>query len=406
MVGLSLKGQQLPMFSGSFLNPILYNPAVPGSSNQNQASLLVRNQWKEFKGPQINCFSADFLLRSKPVGLGALVYTEKVGIQEILKAKLAYSYSLQIGDHSKLMMGLAAGITNQKLNFAALTPERSDDPVLLSGSERALTPDFDAGVTFKGKSYAIGACVSQAQGSLFSKTQSYTPSRTATILGNYQIALTEDTIFRVVPFAALRIVQGSPLHYDAGVAGAWKNILWLGGSYKNGYAASLTAAVQMFNMRVGFSYEIPVNSIKRYLPPATEFSLAYVIPNYQQSKPKTKKSVITDKKEPRPDKGKKTDEKAAKKQELQMLFEELDERETQLRKHERQIYDLIDSLYTRAGQQQGKSNEEEFDKVTRTQQEVNRIKEELKNYTKEKNVELFRLRRRIEELQKEINEME
>jgi len=385
---VNLYSQQLPVFSHNYLNSLLYNPAVPGT-DKDQIFLLTRNQWKEFNGPQINLFTADYSASNKPMSFGGILLNKKTGIYQSTKAKLNYSYHLKLSENSKIFLGLAAGIINHRFDFNDIVAIRTDDPILVSPTEKSLNPDFDAGITFKSKTFKAGLALTQLQGA----PETLTPIQQVTAFTSYDFIISSDSSFKLQPLVISRLEAGTPIHYDINLAGNWKEMVWLGLNYKNNSAAGFNVAVMFKNIRLAYSYEMPVNSIKTFIPPANELSIAYILSkNQYKTEPKIKKSV--------------KEEKISQKQiELDMLYDELSEKEEQLRKHEREIYAMIDSLYTYANTIPSQTNQEELEKLAKTQKEVLKVKEELKVYMNEKNIELSKLKRRIEDVQVELNEL-
>jgi type IX secretion system PorP/SprF family membrane protein len=408
LVVVKLSAQQQSMFGHYFINPLLYNPAISGSTGHSQLFVLNRDQWKEFDGPQVKLLTADHLFSGRKVGAGLIVSDQKNGIQQVSKIKGNYTYHLKLSDENTLMFGLAAGVSISKVNFSNIIADRFDDPMLANPTEKSVSPGFDGGIAFKGSRFKTGIGLLQLEGSSLVKNVLPASRRSLVFSADYNFQLDEDSVFVLTPTLVARGAAGNPFYYDLNVTASWKGILWLGAGYKNGYAAQLDAGVRIKNIHLGYSYELPVGKVQDYVPGSNEITLGYVFTSYKQSKQKGS-SGVKQSKEPKakaPVKKQEDGLKAARQKELQLLMDQLSEREEHLIKHEQEIYNLIDSLYTKAGQKETKTNEEELERVAKTQREVNRIKEELKQFTKEKNVELFKLRQRIDALRREIDAME
>lgn len=395
-VGLA---QQLGSLNDQLFKPFYVNNAVSGTGD-NRIFVHRREQWKAFNGPMINALTAEYKLEENPMSFGLNLISKTEGIQTQTKAKLNYTHHLTISDDLQLLFGLSAGMINQKLEPGQLTPNRMDDPVLTSLVERSTTPDLDAGAVLKGKLFQAGIAVNQLQGDMFRKSPGLASSRYYTLTALAKLPLTGDSSIQLIPNAAVRYTEGSPIQYPANVTLSWRDILYAGFTFNAGYGIGMNASVQFKNIVLSYNYDLPVNRIESFLPVAHEFSLGYLLRKNQQSKPARKTSV----QQPKP--GPKASRKAELQQELQRLTMELSDREEQLMLHEREIFNAIDSLYTKANQQETKTNEEELEKIARTQKEVERIKGELKAYSKEKNADLWMLRKKIEAVRKELKALE
>lgn len=297
-----------------------------------------------------------------------------------------------------------------KFNVGEINAIRMDDPSLLT-SDRSTKADLDAGVMLRSERFRAGLGITQLEGDMFSSTEAVVvPNRQIVLSTDYIFKPAEESDFSFTPLLIAKIAPGNPFFLDGSISASWKELIWLSAGYKSSYAAQMSLGIEIKNIRAAYSYELPVNSLKGFIPPAHEFGIGYVFKSYTQSK--QKKTVTVKKpKSQQAEKGKKQseandDKLAAKKKELAILQSELSDREDNLISHERKIFELIDSLYTKASQQKTKTNEEELERVARTQREVNKIKQELKDFTREKNVELFKLKQRIDALKREIDVLE
>lgn len=398
-----LKAQQETVHSLGYMNPLLYNSAVTGTMDQDQLFILNRIQWKDFGGPQTKAGTFDFRVPGQSFSTGLIFLNQAAGAFNQTKVKLNYTHHIQVSKTARLLLGISPGIAMNSFNTNAIRAVRSDDPVL-TGTEKSTKPDIDAGILYKNKNLQAGVSILQLEGDMFSGLSvPVVPNRQIVLNAKYDITAGSEGTFIFTPIICVRSSGGNPLFIDGSVTAFWNKMLWLATGYKAGYAASVSAGVQVKGIRIGYAYEVPVNSIKGFIPPSHEFGLGYVFRSSSQSEQKKKTTVKTDRNTGKVSAAKKKELLELKLKELQQLEAELSDREDNLAEHERKIYALIDSLYTRAGQEKTKTNEEELERVARTQREVNKIKQELKVYTREKNTELFRLKQQIEALRREID---
>lgn len=377
-----VNAQQLPLYSSHYINSLLYNPSNAGETTDLRLFLHHRTQWKEFEGaPVVNGFTADAGLKNKKVGLGLTLFQQKQGLSETIKVKALYSYRVIITETSHLSFGIGAGIKSNKVNFTKAVAFDTEDPFLSSQMSRATSPDIDAGVSYRTRFFTFGLNAEQLQRGFISDKKLQKDQSQYTLHGSSILALNADKDISLVPLLLLKAVPGAPLHYDFNTTLNWRNILWIGGGYKSNYAANINAAVQIKRIKLGYSYEIPVNSLKAQAGLTHEITLGYSFSLFPEPEPEEDKPLVNTNEE-----------------ELARLKLELAEKEAQLVKHEKRIYELIDSVYIRANEQVTKNEQEEAEKQRKIKEQVNEIKIELENYKREKNVELSNIRKRIEEL--------
>jgi type IX secretion system PorP/SprF family membrane protein len=383
---LMVMSQQLPLLSHYYLNGLLYNPAFTGTAKSNQLFLVHRDQWNLNNGPVVNGLTADKDFKDGKVGLGITIFNQKAGLSDLNKIKINYAYHQDINEVSRIHFGVSGGIAQSKFNLSKAVVSDVNDPMLTSQADSKISPDFDGGVAYSLKDFTAGVSVSQLQGSAFSKDlTAISLRRQYSASLSYDLKFGEENLIKVVPLLLVKNIDGAPLQLDFNTSICYKDLLWIGGSYRKGNAIGANAAVKLKQFRVGYCFEH--NKISSYSGATNEISLAYVFNTYKQSKPSSAPVV-------------KGTDKESDKAELERLRNELAEKEEELVKHEKEIYALIDELYNKASREESLTIQEKLDKVERTQKEVNKIKQELREYNNQKNVEIYNLKKRIETLQK------
>ncbi|MES1181685.1 MAG: PorP/SprF family type IX secretion system membrane protein, partial [Flavobacterium sp.] len=118
LVGSSY-AQQLPLYSQSYFNQFLYNPAATGLTNETNAFLMHRSQWTGMPGgPVTNAFSIDGFMDDKNVGLGMMIFNDKQDINERLGIYADYAYRLKLNEDMQLRFGLSLVFLDNRIDFS------------------------------------------------------------------------------------------------------------------------------------------------------------------------------------------------------------------------------------------------------------------------------------------------
>ena len=77
----------------------------------------------------------------------------------------------------------------------------------------------------------------------------------------------------------IRASDGATVQYDISLAAYFKEIFWLGGTYRSGDAAAIFAQVNLTKqLRLGYSYDYTVSKLNKYSSGSHEITLGYDIP--------------------------------------------------------------------------------------------------------------------------------
>lgn len=280
---LNVKSQQIVMFSHYFQQPMLYNPSATGTKGATNLMLINHTQWTGFKGgPQYNILTLDGNLKNKNTGIGLSLISDKKGITSRLAGNLFYSYKLKFTKDIHLLLGVSAGAVNQSINLSSATVENQNDPYLFSNTQQTTTFDANTGFTFNAKDFSLGFAVPQIAGNKLGYTSDtnsrtfYTHARHYMTTAKYKIMLSKKKNISVSPLALVRYVPGAPMQYDANLNFDFKNIFWLGATYKSNYAVGANLGVTLFKrLSIGYSYDFMIGKINKYGGLSHEIMLSY-----------------------------------------------------------------------------------------------------------------------------------
>lgn len=284
--------QQTGMYSHYYFKPMVYNPAYTGADGGVNAMAIYRNQWTGFKGaPQLNIFTLDGSI-VKRAGVGMQLISDRKGLSNRIGGNVSYAYRLMLGDDMHLAFGVSMGIMDQTIDFSKAVLENNSDPVLFNTAEHTTSIDANAGLAFNWKDLDIGIAVPQLIGNRVNYVDNadvrayYTQTRHYMGSVKYRISVLEDKGIAVTPLALVRFLPNVPLQYDGTLNVDWQNKIWIGATYKSGYAIGMNAGICIHKqLSVGYSYDFIIGKIGNYSGISHELMINFKFGNNKKTEP-------------------------------------------------------------------------------------------------------------------------
>jgi type IX secretion system PorP/SprF family membrane protein len=229
---------------------------------------------KEHKGaPQTLLVTVDAPIRALHGGLGVTIFKDKLGFEDNIGAKLAYSYHLNVGP-GVLGLGLQLGLLNKSIDFDGFNPIDENDPLLAaSGKQSTMMFDmaFGAFYNLPGKAY-VGLSSSQLIQSKM-KIQGLEDSqlkRHYYLTGAYHWQIPNAPDWELSPYVMIKSDFAST-QYDFTAMCKWKNMIWAGVTYRHQDAIAILVGAYPFNqpsmspalanLRIGYAYDITTSQL-------------------------------------------------------------------------------------------------------------------------------------------------
>jgi len=250
-LGFAAESQQLPVYNQFFLNQSLYNPSFIGTSGYTEVYLNQRYQWVGVEGAPITTNINLQLPLNNKLALGAFFLSDKAGLLSTYEADLGLSYLVRLGKASNLSFGLTAGMGRNTIDPSVV------DQAIVNATGSQITGQF--GINFQHKNLVIGFALPQLfETELlneFDLTQTtLSPLKTTFSSIGYQFNVGSQ--FSIKP-TLFYLTDMNTLNQLGGLAAVYyKNIIWLGGGYKEeiGANAFLGFNIKDF-LQVGYDYE-------------------------------------------------------------------------------------------------------------------------------------------------------
>jgi type IX secretion system PorP/SprF family membrane protein len=283
----AVTAQQDPQYTQYMYNMNVINPAYAGSKENLSVGALYREQWSGIEGaPQTFTFNAHTPLENG-FGLGLSAISDQIGSVDETNLYADMSYTIDVGQNSKLAFGIKVGATLQNSKFTDLYFQDALDPAF----ERDLSeiyPNLGAGVLYYTDKFYVGLSVSnflspthlEAGGREFgSERQHYFAT------AGYVFDVNDFIKFK--PSTLVKSELSSAVSFDVNANFLFYDKFEVGASYRYEDAISALASVRATNwIQVGFAYDATTSSLRE--PSYEAFIIfdiffnkkAYVSPRY------------------------------------------------------------------------------------------------------------------------------
>ncbi|HWB62747.1 MAG TPA: PorP/SprF family type IX secretion system membrane protein [Chitinophagales bacterium] len=306
-------------FSQYYASPLTLNPALTGNINGVfRAAFNYRNQW--FNIPTLNTmapyqtYQASFdmpLLRDRlendGFGVGAMFYGDKAGDGALTTysgmVSIAYHKAVDRYGKGHISLGLQAGVVTKQVNINNLIFENQLDnfgwnPTLSNGesysNKTIIYPDVNVGALWSHAPkdrfrYYVGFSMDHLSRprESFLNDESNRLDYRYNAHGGMEIFLNSDYSFSLLP-TFLFMLQANAQQYNFGMAANYylnDNVAIFGGAwYRVLDAAIINAGVEVYDVRMGLSYDFNHSGLKTATQSqgAFEVSLVYI---FKKEKP-------------------------------------------------------------------------------------------------------------------------
>lgn len=278
----SVRAQQDPMFTNYLQNPIAFNPAIAGTVNGLNLSLLTRHQWIGMDGaPASYSFGAHTPYIKQNMGLGFNMMTDKVGPLRNTHITGSYAYQITIVEGMRLSMGLKAGLSSYNAAIGGLQVNDPSDPNF-QADENRISPNMGIGFYLYTNNYYAGFSVPKLIEPKLNKEYSeslepYNPQ--VYLMGGYSFEINRD--WEIMPSVLMGMMSGAPISTDVTVQALYSKRFYFGTHYRIGDAAGLFVNAQVNNdIAVGYAFDFTLNSLSQINSGTHEFMITYTFQEF------------------------------------------------------------------------------------------------------------------------------
>ncbi|MFT5744996.1 MAG: type IX secretion system PorP/SprF family membrane protein [Saprospiraceae bacterium] len=278
LFSINCEAQQYPLFSHYALNSLGFNPAIAGSTDCPEARLVYRNQWTGLnENPETAILSGQGRLKTLPLGIGGYFYNDEAGKLKRTGGSLALSFAKKLDSLTTVTVGMGAGMYNVRLRND-YNAETNEDQTIMNGLNGMWVSDFSAGLYLQRKGLYVGFSVPQ----IFEPQLKFDEedlSQNELVrhyygMVGYKMRINRE--FAVEPSALVKAVKNTPLQWEGTARVFWKNMLWVGGTYRSDKTvAALVGATLNDKMTLAYAYDMATSNLNKVSNGSHEITLGY-----------------------------------------------------------------------------------------------------------------------------------
>jgi type IX secretion system PorP/SprF family membrane protein len=289
LCGPVVVAQQQPQFTHYGFNGMQISPAYAGITNRPEFTSIYRYQWLGYDAsfddggaPRTLMLTAHTPVRLLHGGVGLNLMRDRIGNTTVLSAAVSYAYHINIGEASRLGIGVQGNINNfKKGNYRAI--DDGDPNVPFNSSDTKF--DLGAGLWYESEAFYAGGGVTNLLRAEYEFADSANTGR-GTLLGENHIYVTAgynlplSTDLTVTPTVLLKH-DTETFSFDIGGRATYLEKYWVGLNYRHEEAVSALVGVSLFEenaLRVGYAIDLTTFNKAAKAATSHEVMLNYRLP--------------------------------------------------------------------------------------------------------------------------------
>ena len=269
--------QQDPQYTQYMYNQAVINPAYAGSKDALSIVSLYRNQWSGFDGAPKTLTLSGHSPIGERVGLGLSFISDQHGPVKENNIYADFSYTINVGEVSKLALGLKAGVTLHDIALNSGTTQAvAGDPLFAQDASKT-NPNAGFGAFFYTDKYYVGLSMPNVLSSAHldedgrnygSEVQHYF------LTAGYVFQLTENT--KLKPSFLVKSSFDAPVSFDVNANFLFYDKFEVGASYRSTDSFSgLVGFAFTDSIRLGYAYDHIMSDIQEAASSSHEVFLQF-----------------------------------------------------------------------------------------------------------------------------------
>ena len=292
----TLLAQISPSFTQFFMNPYRINASYAGIEGRPAIFLAHRQQWVGIEdAPVTTTFSIHTPLNNG-VNLGADFYHDSRGILNTNSFLFTVGYTIAFSQKDYLRFGLSGGLGFRNIDLSQV--DNPSDPALLNVVENNLYINGHFGVSYHTGYFSIGLAMPNLFEPNLNNTSTFenggiSPLNEVILNTSYRFYFGLDD-YAFEPHLLYRYSSVLPKQFELAGIFHLKNVVWVGGSYRQEYGISALGGIKVKNqMAFGYSYGIGLQSIPGIGSSTHEFSFSIQLGQKRRSRRKTQNLYLS-----------------------------------------------------------------------------------------------------------------
>jgi type IX secretion system PorP/SprF family membrane protein len=284
---MTASAQQDPQYTQYMYNMNVVNPAYAGLKENLSVTTLYRKQWSGLEGAPTTFTLSGHAPVGDKVGLGLSAVKDELGPVNETNVFVDFSYTLELGESTKLALGLKAGGTFHDIGLATLDLQDLNDP-FFSQDISGATPNVGAGAFLYGDNYYFGLSVPNMLNSVHLDENGMQYGSEVShyfVTAGYVFQVSDDV--KLKPSTLLKSAFGAPLSMDLNLNALFFEKFEVGTSYRTEDSFSGLIGFQVAPyLRIGYAYDHIVSELSAVAPASHEVVITFDL----RSNPKTLRS--------------------------------------------------------------------------------------------------------------------
>ena len=306
--------QQRPQYTQYVFNNFLLNPAISGIENYIDIKAGYRTQWRGLDGAPITSYISlnaplgknflygdatsasgqgenpmgrsylqNYMAAAPHHGVGFQAVIDKAGPISRTDLNATYAYHLGLSESVNISVGVVAGFSRVSLDYSKIILENNIDPAIVENQNQRLKSDLSAGIWIYGPRFFVGV----SGQTLLGRTLSFTDDETYTqgkslphyfATAGYKVLLGDD--LAAISSIMFKYVDPAPVSFDLNLKLAFRDRLWMGGSYRKGDSFSAIAGFNVSSLfGLGYSYDFTTSQLGSVSNGSHEIVLSLLLNN-------------------------------------------------------------------------------------------------------------------------------
>lgn len=236
------------------------------SGRRTEANVSYRQQWTGIKdGPRTMQFDLQHPIDPR-MAIGLSVYNDRTVLLSATSAMLTFGYKVPIATNHSIGFGISAGIFSNRIRQEEIANVDSNDPAILNSTSNNFAFNGQFGVNYNFKNLTLGFSMLQlvdhqtlSEDNFQKVTFSQLKNKIA--FATYRFNLVTDT-WALQPAVTYRFNENGLNLYEAAAFVSYKNILDVGGGYRQYFGANAMLRVHIKDIEIGFAYDFPTPNMQ------------------------------------------------------------------------------------------------------------------------------------------------
>jgi type IX secretion system PorP/SprF family membrane protein len=271
-------GQQFPIYTQYMFNPYMVNPSMLAVNRQSEINLLYRQQWTGIQdGPKTLQFDFQHPFSNR-VAVGLNVFDDRSILLSRTSAMATFGYRVPLATDHILSFGLSGGFFSNRIRVEDIPNIDANDPVILNSSANNFSFNGQFGLSYSFRNFNVGFSLIQlVDHKTFSEDPiqdfAFSELKSKIIFASYQFDLSGN--FSLQPNFSYRFTSDDLNFYEASALFSYRNLIAVGGGYRESYGATAIAQVTVKALQIGFAYDFPSTKASVLAGGTNEFQLKW-----------------------------------------------------------------------------------------------------------------------------------